>query len=127
MKKSRLFILLIISFYFAACKPYDANEVNRQLLQGKWILTDANYPNKDSIEIDYSKEITYLIFKGDSCIEHLSNLRNETRYKFDVDDYTLKLFQDSTLIGQLDILALSGDSLILGGQSEWYRKYKKIK
>lgn len=110
-----------------ACKPYDANEVNRQLLQGKWILTDANYPNKDSIEINYSKEITYLTFKQDSCIEYLYNLENETRYKFDVDDYTLKLFQDSIIVGQLEILALSGDSLILGGQSEWYRKYKKTK
>lgn len=121
-------ILLLISCLFYCCKPYDTNEANKQLVQGKWMLVDlkrAGIP--DSLSVDFNDQKTILIFKDSLFTQQLVDLDQVENYQFRINNYRLGLFENSLLVQELSIDKLTKDSLILTQKADssiW--KYKKI-
>ncbi|MDR1708028.1 MAG: hypothetical protein LBR46_08480 [Prevotella sp.] len=90
------------------------------------MLVDADRELFDSVNIDYDKQITYLVFNGDKCSQQMVDLNEISDYTFTIQDFDLNLYTDSVLNNTLHIDMLTADSLILskGENSLW--KYKKI-
>lgn len=127
MLQSRKIILLILSCsLLLCCKPYNSDEANYRFIQGKWMLVDADRDLFDTINVDYNKQITYLIFNGNKCSQQMVDLNETSDYIFTIKDFELNLYTDSVLNNSLHIDMLTADSLILskGENSLW--KYKKI-
>jgi hypothetical protein len=123
--KKTIFFILFTSLLLC-CKPYNSDEANHKLIQGKWMLVDADRELFDSVNIDYDKQITYLVFNGDKCSQQMVDLNEISDYTFTIQDFDLNLYTDSVLNNTLHIDMLTADSLILskGENSLW--KYKKI-
>ncbi|SBV93932.1 hypothetical protein [uncultured Dysgonomonas sp.] len=116
--------LFLTVYLFCGCTPYNADKVNTSLIQGKWILTDVDRVIYDSINVDYNKERTYLIFEGDKCAQHMSDWKDTLTFRFTIHNYELNLYKDDAPFRSLDIDALSQDSLVLSaGENKWV--YKK--
>ncbi len=116
--------LSLTGYLFCGCTPYNADKVNTSLIQGKWILTNVDRVIYDSINVDYNKERTYLIFEGDKCAQHMSDLKDTLNFRFTIHNYELSLYIDDTPFRSLDIDALSKDSLVLSlADNKWV--YKK--
>lgn len=122
-----LFISSII-YIFVTCTPYNSDKVNTELIQGKWQLMDTkNHKDKlDTVQIDYSEEFTYLIFKGNKCIQYMPDLADTLDFTFSIYDYKLTLYKDSIYINKLNIDSLSSDKLVLSQENSEHI-YKKIK
>lgn len=119
-----IIVLFITGYLFCCCTPYNADKVNNSLIQGKWILTDVDRAVYDSINVDYNKERTYLIFDGDKCAQHMSDWEDTLNFRFTIHNYELNLYKDDTPFRSLDIDALSKDSLVLSiADNKWV--YKK--
>lgn len=125
MKKHQLSLLSFIILLFFSCTAYDSDRVNRQLIQGKWMLVDVNDRIYDTVFVDYHKEITYLLFEGDKCTELLQDLNDTTHFNFNIRDYSLNLYKDSLLISIFAITTLTKDSLTLSVDKS-HRRYIKI-
>lgn len=118
-----LFIILIISTSWG-CTHYDSNKVNNELIQGKWLLIDVDRELYDSVKVDYAKELTFLIFKNNECIQYMPDWMDTLKFTFAIDNYKLHLYKDSTPFRTLTINSLSSDSLTLSvKENEWV--YKK--
>lgn len=114
------FIALLFS-----CKPYNSDEANHKLIQGKWMLVDVERGALDSVKVDYYKQVTYLTFEGNKCSQQMIDLNEVSNYSFSIRDFRLDLYSDSLLSSSLNIDMLTTDSLILskGNNSVW--KYIK--
>lgn len=114
-----------ILFVLSCCTPYDSNKVNKELLNGKWVLTDVDHSNYDTIKVDYTNELTYLLFKQDSCIQVMPDLQDTSYFSFRVHNYEIQLLQKNNPVGRLEIDILTKDSLVLLRDSNRYQ-YKRI-
>lgn len=123
--KYRLLGFLFFIFLLYACKPYDSDEVNRQLLQGKWMLLKPDYADRDSVASGIGQEYTYLSFDADTCREDMPDLHIRSTYIFKVNDFTLNLYARDSLINTLRILRLTNDSLTLSKDADRWR-YKRV-
>ncbi|MDU1889428.1 MAG: hypothetical protein E6767_01955 [Dysgonomonas sp.] len=115
--------LLIIAISYC-CTPYNSDKVNTELLQGKWVLTDVNDSVLDTINVDYTKELTFLLFSKDSCIQIMPDIKDTTFLSFNVHNYKLNFFSNNKQINQLQIDVLTKDSLVLSQYQNWH-KYKR--
>jgi len=98
--------------------------VNNELIQGKWLLIDVDRELYDSVKVDYAKELTFLIFKNNECIQYMPDWMDTLKFTFAIDNYKLHLYKDSTPFRTLTINSLSSDSLTLSvKENEWV--YKK--
>lgn len=127
MKKNYFLIIWSITFIIAtswSCTPYDSNKVNYELIQGKWLLMDVDRELYDSVTVDYTKELTFLVFKDHDCIQYMPDWMDTLKFTFAIENYKLHLYKDSALFRSLTINSLSADSLILSvKENEWI--YKK--
>ena len=123
---NRLILSILFTSLLLCCKPYNSDEANQKLIQGKWMLVDADRDLLDTIKVDYNKQVTYLVFTGNKCSQQMVDLNETTDYTFTISDFDLNLHTDSVLDNKLHIDLLTADSLILskGDKSLW--KYKKI-
>lgn len=89
---------------------------------------DAEYTSQvlDTVEVDYARELTFLVFEGDKCTQLMPDLKDTVHFTFVIHDYYLKLYKDSTLINNLNIDSLTQDKLILS-QKKSEHIYKKIR
>lgn len=126
MKKGLIALLIFCLFY--ACTPYDSNKVNKQLLQGTWLLQDLYYISSDSILIsEYKpKDSVTLLFDEDNYKEYIGVSHETVDLMFNVSDYRIMFYQDSSIYDWTNIEALSPDSLVLSKANRIW-KYKKIK
>lgn len=124
MRYYSILILSFILFFVISCTPYNSNEVNKELIQGTWRLIDVEHSVYDSVFIDYSKEQTYLIFKGDSCREYMQDLKDTLNLAFLIKDYHLAFTSNDTIIGRFSIDSLTDKTMILSFESNM-RIYKK--
>lgn len=119
-----LSLLILLPVFLLSCKPYNSNEVNRQLLQGSWKLIATNNLERDSsdagLHIDFD-----IRFEGDSCCEYARDFNRLTKYKFLIDDFSLDLFNNDSLVSKINITTLTKDSLTLSQLRTWW-VYKKI-
>lgn len=104
----------------SSCKHFDSDALNRQQIQGRWRLVDVERKAYDSVKIDYSQQVTYLIFDGDKCVQDMIGLKT-SNYRFSIHNYMLTLYVDSVFDNRLEINTLTADSLILtqGKDSRW--------
>lgn len=126
IQKLRIVICTMCILLLCNCKPYNADESNNKLIQGKWMLVDADRDDYDSVKIDYSRQVTYLIFDGDKCTQQMPDLDEDSNYRFIINNYELKLYQDTALVNMLKINTLSADSLVLTQFENSCWKYIKI-
>lgn len=126
LRANKIILLALFAGLLLCCKPYNSNEANGKLIQGKWMLVDTDRDLFDTVKIDYNKQVTYLIFNGDKCSQQMVDLNEISDYRFTIEDFNLNLYTDSVLNNTLHINLLTADSLILskGENSMW--KYKKI-
>lgn len=119
----------IISFFFilifiVSCTSYNSDDTNKRLIQGTWALIDVEHSRYDSVHIDYSKEQTYLIFKGDSCREYMIDLEDTVDLAFLIRDYHLAFTRNDTIISRFSIDSLTNRTLVLSFDKN-RRIYKK--
>ncbi|GAB6010366.1 lipocalin family protein [Dysgonomonas reticulitermitis] len=126
LRANKIILLTLFTSLLLCCKPYNSDEANHKFIQGKWMLVDAERNLFDTINVDYNKQITYLIFNGNKCSQQMVDLNETSEYTFTISDFELNLHTDSVLNNTLHINLLTADSLILskGENSLW--KYKKI-
>lgn len=126
LRANKIILFALLTGLLLCCKPYNSDEANHKLIQGKWILVDTDHDLFDTVKVDYSKQITYLIFNDDKCSQQMVDLNEISDYTFTIQDFNLSLYTDSVLNSTLHINLLSADSLILskGENSLWI--YKKI-
>lgn len=112
------FVILIC--ILSSCKRFDSDTLNRQMIQGKWRLVDVERKAYDSVKIDYTQQVTYLIFDGDKCTQDMVGLTT-SNYRFTIHNYMLTLYVDSVFDNRLEINTLTRDSLIFtqGKDSQW--------
>lgn len=128
MKRVNIIItaaILISVFAFASCTPYNSDQVNTKLIQGKWLLVEADRAVFDTIEVDYTKDLTYLIFEGNKCSQYMSDWEDTIDFSYTIHDYELDLYKDSIPFRKLIINALAPDSLVLSFKEDKW-KYKKL-
>jgi hypothetical protein len=119
-----IIILFLTGYLLCGCTPYNADKVNSGLIQGKWILADVDRAIYDSVNVDYNKERTYLIFDGDKCTQYMSDRKDSMNFRFTIHNYELNLYKDDVPFRSLDIETLSKDSLVLSvTENKWV--YKK--
>ncbi|MFV0538227.1 MAG: hypothetical protein ACK5M3_12790 [Dysgonomonas sp.] len=126
LQSKKIILLALFTSLLLCCKPYNSNEANNRFIQGKWMLVDADRDLFDTVDVDYNKQITYLIFNGNKCSQQMVDLNETSDYTFTIQDFELNLYTDSVLNNSLHIDILTADSLILskGENSSW--KYKRI-
>lgn len=126
LRTNKIILLTLFTSLLLCCKPYNSDKANHKLIQGKWMLVDAERNLLDTIKVDYDKQITYLVFNGDKCSQQMVDLNEISEYTFTISDFELNLHTDSVLNNTLHINLLTADSLILskGDDSLW--KYKRI-
>lgn len=114
----------MILWGIVACTPYDSNKVNNELIQGKWQLIDVDHEVYDTIAVDYSRELTYLAFVGDTCTQYMPDLRDTLMWAFTIHDYRLILLKDSSSIIRFEIDSLTDRTLVLShdASEHIYRK-----
>lgn len=119
---------IAITCLLIACTPYDSNKVNTDLIQGKWQLVDIkNFDQaQDSILIDYSKDITFLIFDDNTFIQQMPDLKDTLILNFRIHDYHLYLLKDSLTVNKLSIDSLTVEKLVLSQKNDTHI-YKRIK
>lgn len=122
MQKQLLFITIIIGIISTSCSYYDSNAVNKNLLQGRWILKATD---KDSAFVNYHGDSILFIFKGDTCTERIINTEHEENYLMKINNYQLELSLNTDIVDRFNIIFLSSDSLVLGKNKNWWQ-YKKI-
>jgi hypothetical protein len=120
-----LFFTLFICLLYG-CKPYNSDEASHKLIQGKWMLVDAEREGYDTVKVDYSKQITYLIFNDSKCTQQLVDLDEASDYSFSVRNFNLELYKDSVLYNSLHINMLTSDSLVLSNGTNSLWKYIKM-
>lgn len=108
-----IIISFLVAYVIVSCTPYNSNEVNKQLIQGKWLLMDVEHDVYDTISVDYIREETYLSFEGDSCIQYMPDLKDTLNLSFSIKDYQLAFFKDSLIVGKFSIDSLTDKKLIL--------------
>lgn len=124
MKYCIAIVFSFILFSTISCRPYDSDEANRELIQGSWKLLNVEHSVYDSIYVDYAKEETFLIFKGDSCREYMVDLADTLDLSFIIRDYHLAFVKNDTIIGRFSIDSLTDKTLILSFEKD-KRIYKK--
>lgn len=117
--------ILIFTFVFTGCTPYDSDKVNTGLIQGKWMLIEADRAIYDSVEVNYTKELTVLIFEGNRCRQYMSDWKDTIEFRYAIHNYELELYKDSMPFRKLIIATLAPDSMILSFKEDSW-KYKKI-
>lgn len=120
-------ILLFISGLLAACTPYDSNKTNKSLLQGNWLMKDTYYVSSDSSIISEYRpnDSIILSFDEDHYREYLRSGGREINLRFDVSDYRIMLYKDSSIFDWTNIEVLSSDSLVLSKANRVWQ-YQKI-
>lgn len=123
----RLISLLgfIFTFLFlVSCKPYNSDEVNNQMIQGKWQLVAVESKRNDSASLDLNQQDVYLYFNGNKCTQEIVGLV-KSDYTFIIHNFTLMLYKDSVFDNKLDIYTLTVDSLIFKQGGDRSLKYKR--
>ena len=123
------FIVLLASIIiFPLCTPYSSDKANQTQIQGKWMLIDVDHAMKiyDTLNIDYSKEQTYIVFDKDKCTQYMPDMNDTISFSFLIQDYKLDLFQDTVKINTFDIAMLTSDTLKLMHKTS-ERIYLKMK
>lgn len=120
-------ILLLLLSCVVACTPYNSDKVNKQLLQGRWLMQDTYYISSDSSIIsEYSPgDSIILLFDEDRYKEYFSNGGKEINLRFDISDYRIMFYKDSSIFDWTNIDVLSPDSLVLSKANRIWQ-YKKI-
>lgn len=123
-RKIVLFALLAF-ITLVACKPYNSDEVNFHLLQGKWMKVDYYYM-KDSTFVQTAFQDTIILtFRNDSLFEYFLNSKEKSFLKFKINNYRMLIYRNDSLVNWLYIDSLSQDSMLLRiADMSW--KYKKI-
>lgn len=126
MKIKNIFLLFVI--LLVGCTPYNNNEVNRKLIQGKWSQVSLSSIDKDQSKLN--EEIVMnnatLYFWGDSCIEQIKDISEEKKFKVKINNFIIGLEEEGVPINYLKIAKLTSDSLILH-TNEKILKYSKEK
>ncbi|MBK5721931.1 hypothetical protein JGH11_13710 [Dysgonomonas sp. Marseille-P4677] len=117
--------ILISIFTFVNCTPYNSDKVNTDLIQGKWLLIEADRSVYDTVEVDYTKDLTYLIFEEDRCRQYMSDWKDTMEFIYTIHNYELTLYKDSIPFRMLDIKTLTSDSLVLSFKDDKW-EYKKL-
>lgn len=115
-----IFSLMTIS----GCKPYNSDEVNSRMIQGKWRLVDIVKEQDDTVSNDLNWQEVFLIFDGNKCTQEMVGLIT-TEYTFSIHDYKLMLYKDSVFDNDLQINTLTSDSLIFTKGPDRTMIYKK--
>lgn len=119
MSVKKTSILLFVSCLFLYCTPYDSNEANRQIIQGKWMLVDLKRSSAfDSLSVDFLEQQTYLVFEDSLFSQKFVDLEQIETYKFKIKNFRLGLFDNDLLVQELDIDKLTKDSLILSQKAD---------
>lgn len=126
-RRSKTVLLLTLITLLHCCTPYNSDDANFKMIQGKWMLVDVDRDAYDSVEVDYNQQITYLTFERDTCIQELVDLGESSKYSFTIQNFNLSLFQNSVLDNSLNIDLLTPDSLILSRGNDGVWRYLKIK
>lgn len=122
-KVASLFVFLVL---FIGCKPYNSNDANSSFIQGRWVLVDVKSKEHDTVDVNYEKQLTYLVFSGDSCTQQLVDIDEVSHFSFSIRNYHLNLEMDSVLFNTLRIEKLTDDSLILSKGSHNVWSYKRV-
>lgn len=124
MKYFSIIVFSFIQFLITSCTPYNSDDANRTLIQGTWKLENVEHSVYDSVYVDYAKEETFLIFKGDSCREYMVDLADTLDLSFIIRDYHLAFVRNDTIIGRFSIDSLTNKTLVLSFEKN-RRIYKK--
>ncbi|MBD8390122.1 hypothetical protein [Dysgonomonas sp. BGC7] len=126
----KLYIIpfILITFIYLQCTPYNSDKVNHQLIQGKWMLVEADHNNKilDTVKVDYQNNQTILVFDDNNFTQYMPDLNDTINLRFLIKDYSLALLKDTIFVNTFSIKQLTQDSLILSQETN-KRIYKKIK
>lgn len=121
-------VLFIILCLYGACTPYDGNKVNNDLLQGEWMMVDMYYILSDStIVSEYKPNDSILLqFDGNEYLEYIRSENKRINLKYNVLDYRILLYKDSSIYDWTNIDILTPDSLVLSKANKIWQ-YKKVK
>ncbi len=125
MIKHCIVALSVFILLFYACKPYDSDLVNKQLLQGYWKLSKIEHLTNDSTISYPLKDTTIFIFKNDSNYVYHINQQDTASYKFSINNYNIETCQkdDMTSNKYTEIKLLTNDTLILKiNNTQWVCK-----
>ena len=124
MKKYLLSTLLVLCF--ACCTPFDSNNLNKRMIQGRWEQVNIIPLDNDSISTDDSALSTMILdFRGDSCFETFSDADSNRHFGFMISSYVIRLEEANRPTSHLVIAKLTDDSLVFRTDSK-ILKYKKI-
>ncbi|NDV94230.1 hypothetical protein D0T84_04760 [Dysgonomonas sp. 521] len=125
---SKLIQVILVILYLltiSSCKPYNSDEVNNRMIQGKWRLVDIEREQSDTVNEDLEQQEVFLIFDGNKCTQDMVGLIT-TEYTFSIHNYTLMLYKDSVFDNNLYINTLTSDSLIFTKGADQVMIYKKM-
>lgn len=125
LQANKILLFALLAGVLLCCKPYNSDEANHKLIQGKWMLVDVERDMFDTVKVDYNKQLTYLIFNDNKCSQQMVDLNETSNYTFTIRDFDLNLYTDSVLNNTLHINKLTTDSLILSKGDSGLWKYKK--
>lgn len=126
MKKGLLsFVILCL---WCACTPYNSNKTNKDLLQGEWLMIDTYYISSDSTIIsEYIPTDSILLrFDAGQYTEYLSGDHKEINLRFNVSEFRIMFYKDSSIYDWTNIDILTADSLVLSKANRIWQ-YRKIK
>ena len=112
-----IIFLILILYSFVACKRFDSNTHNLQMLQGHWDLTNI-WSKVDSSTIKAPRSST-LTFELNSCSEqYLDSIYKNINYKFQIKNYQLELIDSVNNKKNMFVISkLIKDTLVLENDS----------
>lgn len=119
-----LVAIISVFLFFGSCKRYNSDEVNNQMIQGKWQLVAVESKKNDSAGLALNQQDVYLYFNGNKCTQEIVGLV-KSDYTFTIHNYTLMLYKDSIFDNKLDIYTLTVDSLVFKQGGSRSLKYKR--
>lgn len=115
----KIFCVILLLFVLVACKRFDGNTHNLQMIQGTWNLTSI-WSKADSAKVK-TPQNSSLKFESNSCKEqYLDSIYKNIENKFQINNYQLELIdsvnnkRNTFLISKLikDTLVLENNSYL---------------
>ncbi|NDV68473.1 hypothetical protein [Dysgonomonas sp. 25] len=114
---------LLSLIIFAACKPYNSTEKNKELLQGKWRLKEISYSSPGMEKPKELSDVVYLSFVGDTIIEEV-NGQLQRKDLFEVKNYNLIWVEKGSSFA-FQIMLLNDSVLSLKSKNTWLLEKEK--
>jgi len=120
-----IFFLFLLLFPIPSCTPYDSDATNTRMIQGEWILSSYQIMNTEMLP--FSKiDSTVVHFSGNKYIRLSSATGEKSVFQYKIKNFSIEIFNDSTLVLDQNIVGIWADSLVLGNaNNKW--TYKRLK